>query len=209
MTLSKGIPLIADADTEYGGPVMIRRTVQLYAHSGIAGLHIEDRLEDKDDKEKMKLTTLDEFVDRVRAGVEGREAMASDIMIIVCTRALYTIGIDEAIKRLKAARAVGADMGFVTGVRSKEEAAKVVKEAGFPCLLNMTYGGPTPEISVQEAEKMGYRAIIFPTASIAPASKVIANSLRALKKSGRMSEEDRATTEAIVSNWSVPATSLI
>ena len=209
VTLSKGTPIIADGDTEYGGPVMIRRSVQLFAHSGIAGLHIEDRVEDKDDKDKMNLTTIEDFTARVRAGVEGRMAMKSDIVIIVCTRALYKHGIDDAIRRLKAARAVGADMGFVTGVRTKEEAAQVVKELDFPCLLNMTYGGPTPPITVKEAEEMGYRAIIFPMATISPASRAMTNSLKSLMNNGEMMAEDVATTEDVVKNWSMQATTLI
>ena len=209
VTLSRSTPIIADGDTEYGGPVMIRRSVQLFAHSGIAGLHIEDRVEDKMDKDKMNLTSIEDFVARVRAGVEGRNAMKSDLVIIVCTRALYKLGLDDAIRRLKAARGAGADMGFVTGVRSKEEAATVVREVGYPCLLNMTYGGPTPSITVQEAAEMGYRAVIFPMATISPATKVMTDSLRSLKENGRMKEEDVATTEEVIKNWTMQATTLI
>ena len=174
---------------------MIRRTVQLYAYSGISGLHIEDRVEDKNDGNALNLISLVDFTARVTAGVEGRLAMKSDIVIIACTRALQSKGFDEAIRRLKAARLAGADMGFVNGVRSKEEAARVVKELDFPCLLNMTYGGPTPEISVKEAQEMGYKIIIFPMATISPTWKVVASSLESLQKEGEMKEGDRITIE--------------
>ena len=40
---ASGLPLLADADTGWGGPLNVRRTVQLYERSGVAGLHIEDQ----------------------------------------------------------------------------------------------------------------------------------------------------------------------
>lgn len=43
-SLDPSVPLIADADTGYGGPIMVTRTVTQYARSGVAALHIEDQV---------------------------------------------------------------------------------------------------------------------------------------------------------------------
>jgi 2-methylisocitrate lyase-like PEP mutase family enzyme len=178
---------------------MVRRTVQLYATTGIAGLHIEDRMESEqgEHSKSMDLISQNEFTQRISAAVAARKEMGSDVVIIARSDALNTLGFEEAIRRLKAARAHGADAGFLYGVRTKEEAAKVVKELNFPALLNMTYGGSTPDISVNEAQEMGYAAIIFPLASISPASRAIRGCLEGLKQNGKLGSDDKRVSSNI------------
>lgn len=203
VTFSKDTPLIADGDTGFGGPVMIRRTVQLYATSGIAGLHIEDRMESKQggSPESMDLISQNEFTQRISAAVAARKDIGSDMVIIARSDALRTFGFEEAVRRLKAAKACGADMGFLNGVRTKEEAIRVVKELDFPVVLSVAYGDLTPAISVNEAQEMGYAVIVFPLTSINPAFSAIRGCMKGLKRNGELGLEDRRSPAEIIGTF--------
>lgn len=106
------------------------------------------------------------------------------------------LGYDEAVARLKASREAGADVGFLEGVTSVQMMKDVVKDAkafGMPMLLNMVQGNVTPTITVQEAEDIGFRIIIHPLATIAPAYEAIYQGLKKLKEGGVMDHDPRFT----------------
>ena len=197
--ISPATPLIADADTGYGGPINITRTVQSYARSGVAGLHIEDQIQTKrcGHLQGKELVEQDVFLTRIRAAVLAREAVGSDIVIIARTDALQKYGWDEAIKRLKAAKACGADVGFLEGIRSKEEATNATKTLDFPLLLNMVYGGSTPAVSVAEAGELGFRIVIFPFAALSPAYHAMKHSMQFLKDKGELEDAARMTPKEV------------
>src|SRR5947199_9977328 len=69
------VPLIADADTGYGNPINVRRTIREYEHAGVAGLHIEDQVWPKKcgHMEGKQVIPLDEMVQNVRAAVDARQ----------------------------------------------------------------------------------------------------------------------------------------
>ncbi|KAF2143106.1 uncharacterized protein K452DRAFT_225846 [Aplosporella prunicola CBS 121167] len=186
-SLDPSIPLIADADTGYGGPIMVARTVEQYARGGVAGMHIEDQVQTKrcGHLAGKECVDVEVYAARIRAAREARRRVGSDILIIARTDSLQGQGYEAAVERLKAARDAGADCGFLEGVTSKDMAAQVVKDlAPWPMLLNMVEHGATPTISVDEARSMGYRIIIFPFATLAPAYTAIKEGLEKLKKSG-------------------------
>ena len=191
--LSPSTPLIADADTGYGGPPMVARTTQAYARSGVAGLHIEDQVQTKrcGHLQGKELVDLDVFLSRIRAAVAARKSMGSDMVIVARTDALQKHGWDEAVKRLRAARECGADVGFLEGIRTKDEATRAAEALKFPLLLNMVYGGSTPPISAAEAQKMGYKIIIFPCVALSAAYYAIKRSMQALKDDGELGAEGR------------------
>lgn len=166
---------------------MVTRTVQQYARSGVAALHIEDQVQTKrcGHLQGKQLVGIDDFIVRIRAAVAARNAIGSDILIIARTDSLQSLGYKESILRLKAAREAGADIGFLEGITSKEEARQVVKDlAPWPILLNMVEHGVTPSIGVQEAQDMGFRVVIFPFAGLAPAYKAMKEVYGQLKASG-------------------------
>ena len=197
--ISPATPIIADADTGYGGPIVITRTVQAYARSGVGGLHIEDQVQTKrcGHLQGKELVDSGVFLTRIRAAVSARKAIGSDIVIIARTDALQRYGWDEAIKRLKAAKACGADVGFLEGIRSGEEARNAVKALDFPLLLNMVYGGSTPAISVAEAREIGFKIVIFPFAALSPAYHAIKHSMQFLKDKGELEDAARMTPKKI------------
>lgn len=185
--LDPSVPLIADADTGYGGPIMVARTTQQYARSGVAALHIEDQVQTKrcGHLGGKILVDTDTFVARIRAAVQARQRVGSDIVVIARTDALQRHGYDECLARLRAARDAGADVGFLEGVTSKDMARQAVRDlAPWPLLLNMVEHGATPSISAAEAREMGFKIIIFPFAALAPAYTAIRAGMEKLKREG-------------------------
>jgi 2-methylisocitrate lyase-like PEP mutase family enzyme len=194
------IPLISDADTGYGGPIMVARTVQQYAQSGVAGLHIEDQVQTKrcGHLAGKELIDIETYESRIRAAVQARKRVNSDIVIIARTDALQSYGYDEAISRLRVAHAAGADVAFLEGITSRDQARKAVKDlAPMPCLLNMVEHGATPSISANEAKEMGFKIIIFPFAALAPAYSAIKTSMEKLKREGCLGSSKEMTPQAL------------
>ncbi|ORY13137.1 methylisocitrate lyase-like protein [Clohesyomyces aquaticus] len=182
------VPLIADADTGYGGAIMVGRTVTQYIRAGVAGMHLEDQVVNKrcGHLKGKQLVPLDEYVNRFKAACLARDASHGDIVLIARTDALQSFGYDEAIARLKAAVAVGADVAFLEGVENREQAEKFCKElAPTPCLFNNVPGGVSPDFSVQEAREIGYKIVIFPALAIEVVYPAVRAAVRQLKEKGR------------------------
>ncbi|KAK1508045.1 uncharacterized protein CCOS01_16046 [Colletotrichum costaricense] len=185
--LDPSIPLVADADTGYGGPNMVARTVTQYARSGVAGLHIEDQVQTKrcGHLTGKQVVDTDVFVSRIKAAFLARRRIGSDIVVIARTDAIQTHGFEEALCRLRAAVEAGADVAFLEGVTSAEEARTACQAlAPTPVLLNMVEHGATPSWTAAEAKELGYRMMIVPFAAIAPAYEAIRESLARLKETG-------------------------
>jgi len=162
MARAVDIPLIADADTGYGNELNVIRTIQDYERAGVAGVHIEDQVSPKrcghlDDKE---LVPTEDWLAKIRAAVHARRD--PDFLIIARTDARAVMGFEEAIARANAAAAAGADMLFVEAPATLEEVAAVPKRVNAPCLLNVVWGGKTPDIDLRDAEAMGYKFAILP-----------------------------------------------
>lgn len=186
--LNPSVPLIADADTGYGGPNMVARTVTQYHRSGVAGLHIEDQIQTKrcGHLGGKSVVDVETFAQRIGAAYQARKQLGSDIVIIARTDALQTHGFDEAARRLKAAVAAGADVGFLEGITTAEEAREVCKlMAPTPMLLNMVEHGATPSWTPTEAKELGFKIIIFPFASIGPAYQAIKDVFVEMKATGK------------------------
>ncbi|KAK6835083.1 Isocitrate lyase/phosphorylmutase [Apiospora arundinis] len=182
-----GPPLIADMDTGYGGPIMVARTVEQYIRSGVAGAHLEDQILTKrcGHLSGKKVVPREEFLMRIRAAHTARVRLQSDFVLIARTDALQSLGYDECIARLRAARAEGADVGLLEGFTSKAQAAQAVLDlAPWPLLLNSVENGKSPVISTDEAREMGFRIVIFSFATLAPAYAAIRKTLVRLKTHG-------------------------
>ncbi|KAJ6179966.1 hypothetical protein N7519_010427 [Penicillium mononematosum] len=182
-----GPPLIADMDTGYGGPLMVSKSVQQYIQAGVAGFHIEDQIQNKrcGHLNGKKVVGLEEYLMRIRAAKLTKDRLHSDIVLIARTDALQQHGYDECIRRLKAARDIGADVGLLEGFTSKEQARQAVQDlAPWPLLLNMVENGASPLITTKEAEEMGFRIMIFSFATISPAYMGIKATLERLKSDG-------------------------
>ncbi|CZR55321.1 related to carboxyphosphonoenolpyruvate phosphonomutase [Phialocephala subalpina] len=195
-SISPSTPLIADADTGYGGPLMVGRTVASYINAGVAAFHIEDQVVNKrcGHLRNKELVDIDTWVSRIRAAVMAREQSGRDIIIIARTDALADHGYEEAMARLKAAVDVGADVAFLEGVRSIEEARRVCSDmskvkrkdggVGVSCLYNCVPGGVSPVLSVQEARECGYKMIITPTLALGEVFEAVTEAYKDLMEKG-------------------------
>jgi 2-methylisocitrate lyase-like PEP mutase family enzyme len=156
------VPVIADADTGYGNELNVTRTVREYEKRGVAGLHIEDQGFPKkcghlDDK---VVIPLDDYLAKIRAAAAAKTN--PDFLLIARTDSRAVIGFDEAVRRMNAALAAGADMAFLEAPQTREEVEAVPKLVHGPCLLNVVSGGKTPVLDLAYAERLGFKLAILP-----------------------------------------------
>jgi 2-methylisocitrate lyase-like PEP mutase family enzyme len=180
------IPVIGDADTGYGNPLNVRRTVAGYARAGFACAMIEDQLAPKRcGHTKGKLVVdRNEALDRIRAAAHARDDVrrnGGDILILARTDAAAVHGLDEAIARAEAFRDAGADILFVEAPQSEAEMARVTKEAPGIHMANMVEGGKTPIPSMDRLHDLGFNLAIFPLTLLSAAMRAISESLAAMK----------------------------
>lgn len=178
------LPLIADADTGYGNPLNVIRTVREYERAGVAALHLEDQVFPKKCGHiaGKAVIPMREFAEKIRAAAENRTD--PDFIIIARTDARAVNGIDDAIERGLCYREAGADVIFVEAPTSREEIERVAREIKAPLLSNQVPGGKTPGLTVMELEKLGYKMVIFPVVSLMAATLAIESALTKLKEHG-------------------------
>jgi 2-methylisocitrate lyase-like PEP mutase family enzyme len=185
ITGAVALPLIADADTGYGTELNVVRTVQQHERAGTAAIHIEDQVSPKrcGHLDGKAVVPLEEFTAKIRAAVATRRD--PDFMIIARTDARSVAGFDAAIGRANAALAAGADMAFVESPETMEEVRAVPRLVAGPCLLNMVWGGKTPQVDLRDAQAMGYRLAILPGVLLKTVYGACDAALAALKESHR------------------------
>ncbi|KAJ6589926.1 Pyruvate/Phosphoenolpyruvate kinase-like domain-containing protein [Mycena vulgaris] len=188
-SLDPTMPVIADADTGFGGSVMVARTVTKYARAGVAGLHIEDQVQTKRCGHLLgkQVVSREEFLTRIRAAVLARDSIpgGSDFVIIGRTDSAQVLGMDEAIIRLKLAADAGADVCFIEGVKTKQLLELTVDTlAPKPVLVNVISGGLTPSFTSKDAEAMGAKIIIFSLASCVPMVHAVRAAMKSLRETG-------------------------
>jgi 2,3-dimethylmalate lyase len=179
------IPVIADADTGYGNPLNVIRTVGAYEAAGVAGIHIEDQVAPKKcgHMEGKLVIPAGEMAEKVRAAVEGRAQ--PEFVIIARTDARAVEGLERAIERGRLYREAGADVLFIEAVVSEAEAAEVARAfPGVPLLFNWAEGGKTPPIGMDRLAELGYRIVIFPISTLLAATAAMRRILREISQAG-------------------------
>jgi methylisocitrate lyase len=183
------IPAVADADTGFGPPLAVMRTVRELERAGLSGI----QLEDQDLPKKCghlpgkRLVSRAEMVGKIKAAVAAR--LDPDFFIIARTDARAVEGIAAAVERAKAYVDAGADAIFPEALESAEEFrtfARHLAKTGLtiPLIANMTEFGKTPYLRVSEFEELGYRLVLFPVTALRIAAKAIETMLTELKSSG-------------------------
>ncbi len=180
-------PLIADADTGYGGLLNLRHTVRGYEAAGAAALQIEDQEFPKKcgHTPGRRVISLDDMVQKIRVAVESRTS--PDFLIIARTDARTSLGLDEALRRGEAYARAGADILFVESPESEDEMraiGKLGRELGLPMVANMVERGRTPVLSQAELEALGYKIAIFPVTALLASVQAMANVYQQFKQTG-------------------------
>jgi carboxyvinyl-carboxyphosphonate phosphorylmutase len=179
------IPLIADADTGYGNPLNVIRTVGAYEAAGVAGLHIEDQVAPKKcgHMEGKLVIGADEMAQKVKAAVDARTD--PDFVIIARTDARAVEGLDSALDRARRYRDAGADVLFIEALVSEAEIeAAAAAFPDVPLLFNWAEGGKTPPVSLDRLTELGYRIVIFPIGTLLAATAAMRRILKEIATAG-------------------------
>src|SRR5690349_5858849 len=150
------VPVIADADTGYGNPLNVVRTVHEYERAGVAAIHLEDQVMPKKcgHMEGKQLIACDEMVQKIRAAVSARRS--PDFLLIARTDARAVEGLEATLERARRYREAGADVLFVEAPQTDEEIRAVAQAfPDVPLLFNWAEGGKTPPIGYAQLKALG------------------------------------------------------
>ena len=178
------LPILADADTGYGGPANVVRTVRAYERAGVAALFIEDQAFPKrcGHMEGKRVVQQSEWLEKIKAALDTR--LDQDLVVMARTDALAVDGIDEALERAHLALDSGADLVFVEAPTDIDQMRRICSELDGLTLANNVEGGKTPFLSVQELEDIGYAAVAFPVSATYVIVKAVRELMAALAKEG-------------------------
>ena len=183
---ASGLPLVADADTGYGGPINVARTVRAYERAGVAGLHIEDQSWPKRCGHLAGKTVIPtgEMQAKIRAACDARTD--PDLQIIARCDAIAVEGYGAALERVEAYQEAGADILFVEAMTGMEQLAEVPRRFRAPCLFNMASSGKTPELSTRQMQELGFAIVIYPGVTVSAAILAMRRVLDRLRESGEI-----------------------
>ena len=159
-------PLIADADTGYGGLLNMRHTIRGYEAAGAAAIQLEDQEFPKKcgHTPGRRVIPMEDMVRKIRVAADARTS--KDFLIIARTDARTSLGLDEALRRAEAYAKAGADILFVESPESEEEMRRIGQSFDVPLVANMVERGRTPVLSQAELESIGYKIAIFPVTAL-------------------------------------------
>lgn len=182
-------PVIADADTGYGGLLNVRHTIRGYEDAGVSAIQIEDQEFPKKcgHTPNRRVVPLDDMVRKIEVAVDSRKS--DDFLIIARTNSRTSLEIDEAIRRGKAFAKAGADVVFIESPESEEEMLKVASEIDAPLFANMVNGGRTPLLPAARLHEMGYSIAIHPAVGFLAMGAALDKAYGDLLKNGQTSKD--------------------
>jgi 2-methylisocitrate lyase-like PEP mutase family enzyme len=186
---ASGLPVIADADTGYGNPINMRRTIRDYEKAGVAGVHVEDQVWPKrcGHLAGKRVIPAPEMVAKIRAACDAR--VDADFVIIARCDAIAVEGLESALERGEQYREAGADMLFIEAPVGRAEVERVAGHfKGVPLLYNMAASGKTPDLPADELSRLGFKLAIYPNWIILAAIPAMRAMLRELKAKGSIAE---------------------
>ncbi len=181
---SVNIPVIVDADTGYGNPLNVYRTVKDLIAAGAAGCFLEDQVWPKKcgHMRNKKVIDREQYLHKIRAAVEARGD--HDFFIVARTDAEAVLGLEEAIARVEAARELGADASFVEAPGSLDQLKEIGKRAPKPIVANMIEGGLTPVLPKEELADLGFQLILYPLTGLFAAAATMRDFYQKLHDEG-------------------------
>ena len=189
-TIAQGTrtPLIADADTGFGGLLNVRETVRGYEAAGVQAIQIEDQEMPKKcgHTPNRRVVPLAEAVKRVEVAVEARKS--GDFLIVARTDARTALGLEEAIRRARAFAKAGADILFVESPETEEEFARIGAELAphARLLANMVPTGRSPMLSAPKLRACGFSIAIYPSAGMGAACAALQSAYGYLREHGSL-----------------------
>jgi 2-methylisocitrate lyase-like PEP mutase family enzyme len=178
------LPVIADADTGFGGTLNVRRSFQALERLGIAAAHLEDQVFPKrcGHLNNKQLVSIEEMCDKIKAAKDTLQD--PDFILIARTDAIAVEGLEQALERAQAYAAAGADMLFIEAPENVAHIEKIAHDLPGPKLINMFAGGKTPLTPVDTLKKLGYSLIIIPSDLQRAAIYAMQKTLAVIKRDG-------------------------
>lgn len=186
---ASGLPVVSDADTGYGNPINMRRTIRDYEKAGVAGVHIEDQDWPKrcGHLAGKRVIAASEMVAKIKAACDAR--VNADFMIIARCDAIAVEGLDAALERGARYREAGADMLFIEAPVGREQVDRVAAHfKDVPLLYNMAASGKTPDLPADELARLGFKLAIYPNWVLLAAIPAMEAVLQELKAKGSIAE---------------------
>ena len=177
-------PLIADADTGYGGLLNMRHTLRGYEAAGAAAIQLEDQEFPKKcgHTPGRRVIAMEDMVRKIKVAVDARTD--PNFLIIARTDALAVEGFEAAMARCQAYAQAGADMIFMEAPSLREHLEAVPRQIKVPTLYNMASSGKTPFLGIDEIGRMGYKLVIYPNFALLSAINAIEKTLATLHQTG-------------------------
>jgi len=181
------VPLIADGDNGYGGPIQVMRTIEYYIKAGAAAIQMEDQIFPKrcGFMQGKQLVSKEDAIAKIKAACYVREKFDPDFVIIARTDAIAVNGIEDALDRANAYRQAGADVVYIEAPPSREIMERIGKE--LDCAWRMTIyaeGCHTPLLSNDELTALGFKLVIHPATLPCTVAKAMQEALRRFKLKG-------------------------
>lgn len=183
------LPALIDADTGFGEPMNVARTIQTLEDAGLAGAHIEDQVNPKRCGHLDGKAVVDEStaLKRIRAAVDARRD--ANFLVMARTDIRAVEGLGSAVDRAKALVDAGADAIFPEAMRSLEEFAAVRAAVDVPILANMTEFGKSELFSVDQLRDVGVNIVIWPVSLLRIAMGAAERALDTLLDEGHLTSK--------------------
>ena len=156
------LPVLVDADTGFGEPLNVARTVQTMEDAGVAGMHVEDQVNPKRCGHLEGKAVVDEAtaLRRIRAAVDARRD--PDFLVVARTDVRGVEGMDAAVQRAKQLADAGADAIFAEAMADLAEFEAICAAVDVPILANMTEFGRSDLFTHEQLRDVGVRIVIHP-----------------------------------------------
>ena len=179
-------PIIADADTGYGGLLNVQHTVKAYENLGVSAIQIEDQEYPKKcgHTPGRRVIPTSDMVRKIKVAVDTRTK--DDFLIIARTDSRTGLGIEESLSRAVAFEEAGADIIFVEAPETESEMKKINEVINKPTLANMVSGGKTPIFSSTKLADMGYSVAIHPALGFLAMGKALKTAFTRLDATGNV-----------------------
>src|SRR5438067_9407907 len=188
------LPLVVDADTGFGGPLNVRRTVKVLERAGADAIQLEDQVFPKrcGHFEGKEMIPAAEMVGKVRAATDARSD--ADLLIVARTDAIATDGFEAAIARAHAYREAGADVTFVEAPKTPDQIAGIGR-LPWPQLVNIVLGGRTPELPNERLKALGFAGVIYANIALQAAVHGMQRALGELHRRGQIGDASASAVD--------------
>lgn len=199
MVRATALPVIADADTGYGGINNLLRTVEDYAQVGVAAIHLEDQTLPKrcGQLSGIRLVSAEEQLRRLKGALHARGS--ADMLLIARTDALGVdgMGMDEAVRRAQLYADAGVDLVFIDGVKTIAQVEEIARRVQAPKVLSVVDGNETQALGRTQIESLGFQVVLYAVTTLFAATRAAAAALAGLREQGSTAalQEQLATYE--------------